>query len=348
MTGATGFIGGTILDHFLKCPNFKNLSFSILARDDDRAKQLQADGLKLYTMKNLDDFDAISKAASEHDVVIGAVSGYHTGSAKAIIDGLSKRKQQTGEEVKYIHTDGTSNLADKPISGLYKEDRTFSDKDSDIYAYMKKRNEDDAYPQRTTALTVVEDGKSKGVLTTIIMSPTIYGVGSGKFNRLSIQYPIQMRAAIKDGHAGYIGNGAGQWDYVHVQDLAELYEHVLYDFVTGAGKAPSGEKGILFSETGYFTWKEVGENIQKAAIELGALSGGEAKSFSLKEGADKWLGGNEQIAELGFASNSRTKAEIGKELGWKPKKTKKDWEQAFRDEMKEVISTGDQGKIPGT
>jgi hypothetical protein len=40
---------------------------------------------------------------------------------------------------------------------------------------------------------------------------------------------------------------------------------------------------------------------------MGKLRGAETKSMSLGEAAGKWVGGNEQLCELGFASNSRTR-----------------------------------------
>jgi hypothetical protein len=55
-----------------------------------------------------------------------------------------------------------------------------------MYDYLKKREGIETYAQRTTDVAVVETGKKEGVPTTIIMSPTIYGIGSGKFNRLTI------------------------------------------------------------------------------------------------------------------------------------------------------------------
>ena len=340
ITGVTGYIGGSVLSHLLSSrnPATKDLKISVLTRNDDRAKSFASVNLKVYTINNLDDTTAITTAASENDVVIHTASGYHPASAKALIEGLAKRKQQNpNEEVYYIHTSGTSNLADRPITKTYLESRTFSDKDRDIYAYLKKREEIEQYPQRTTDLVVVETGKKGNVPTTIIMSPTIYGLGSGKFNRLTLQYPAQMRSVLKEGRADYVGDGKGVWDYVHVLDLVELYEIVLLNWIDRRRRFPVGEEGIIFSGTGTFTWKEVAEGITKAGFEMGKLKDAETRSVSLEEAARKWVGGDEQLCELGLASNARTRAEIGKELGWRPTRTREDWEQSFRDEFEEVL-----------
>ncbi|KAI1364638.1 NAD(P)-binding protein [Xylaria arbuscula] len=338
-TGATGYIGGSILAQFLSGGQVTDgFKISVLVRNDDRARSFASAGVKVYTMNDLDDSEAIKHAASENDIVIHTASGYHTASARSLIEGLGSRKRQNPQaEIYYIHTSGTSNLADYPISKRYLESRAFSDKDQDIHSYLKMREDIEPYPQRTTDLTVIQTGKEQGVPTTIIMSPTIYGIGTGKFNRLSIQYPIQMKESIRAGQAEYVGDGEGVWDFVHVADLAMLYETVFLDWVSGRRIAPVGENGIMFSATGTFKWKEVADKIGKIGSELGKLTTPVARSISLEEAARKWTGGDEQLCELGFASNSRTRADLAKDLGWRPSKTKDDWELSIREEFQEFL-----------
>lgn len=345
LTGATGYIGGSILSHLQSSTNqaTRQLVISILVRNDHRAEYFSSAGLKVYTIQNLDDLDAIKVAASENDVVIHTASGYHTASARALIEGLGIRKKSKPDaDLYYIHTSGTSNLADRPISQTYTESRVFSDKDSDIYKYLKQRDTIEPYPQRTTDLVVVEAGEVEGVPTTIIMSPTIYGLGSGKFNRLTIQYPLQMKSAIGSGRAEYVGDGKGVWDFVHIHDLVQLYEIALLDRVQGQRATPVGEGGFIFSGTGTFTWKDVAQGIAKAGMELGQLSDAETRSISLEEAAEKWVRGDQQLCELGFASNARSRAEIGKELGWKPTKTRADWEKSFFEEFAELLKVNSE------
>lgn len=160
------------------------------------------------------------------------------------------------------------------------------------------------YAQRTTDIAVVETGLKVSVPTTILMSPTIYGLGSGFFNRLSIQIPTLIRAAIAQGHAAVIGTGAGRWDAVHISDLVLLYEIVLAKILGDDSTVPQGEMGILFSEALEFTWRELAEDVAKAGEKLGALKSDKVQEISLEQGARLWSGGDLQLAELGFASKS--------------------------------------------
>lgn len=197
-------------------------------------------------------------------------------------------------------TSGTSNLADQPITGKYHEDKIFSDKE-DIYAYMKTRNEKQTYAQRQTDLTVVQTGIETGVKTYIIMSPTIYGIGTGQFNKLSIQIPSMIRAALKSKQAEVIGDGKGEWDHVHIADLMMLYEIIVARVLAGE-ELPSGENGIFFSENGKHSWMELAQGLGDALKVTGISESQEVKSIDLKEGAERWTGGNELLAELAFAS----------------------------------------------
>ncbi|KAF8157248.1 hypothetical protein B0H34DRAFT_493076 [Crassisporium funariophilum] len=339
ITGPTGYIGGAVLTTILKSnkDSLQNLEISVLVRGEQRARSLSESGVRPILFENLDQSDVLQQAASEHDIVINTASGFHSSSAKALIIGLGKRKKQTGKAVYFIHTSGTSNLGDRPITGQYSEQHVFSDKEN-IHAYEKFRQSIEEYDQRTADLVVVETGREVGVRTYIIMSPLIYGFGNVPFKNQSLQIPWMMRVALQKRQAMVIGNGKGVWNYVHIADLTTLYELILAKLIAGES-IPEGEKGIYFSQTGEFTWLDLAKSIAEVGYELGVLDSAEVKSVSLDEGAAALAGGNSQLTELGFASYSRTKAELGKELGWAPVRTAKDWETNFIEEMKVILKS---------
>lgn len=136
------------------------------------------------------------------------------------------------------------------------------------------------------------------------MSPTIYGLGSGFFNRLSIQVPTLIRAAIAQGHAAVIETGVGRWDAVHISDLVPLYEIVLAKIRGDDPAVPRGEQGILFSQAFEFTWRELAEDVAQAGAKLGVLRSAQVQEISLEQGSRLWSGGDLQLAELGLASKS--------------------------------------------
>jgi len=155
---------------------------------------------------------------------------------------------------------------------------------------------------------VIETGLKYNVKTLIIMSPTIYGVGSGLFNRLSIQTPGLLRLALKTGESQVIGDGAGRWDHVHIADVVLLYEIILNNVLTGKD-IPNGEKGIYFSGTGVHRWLDVSQKVIDAVHELGKSKTQTVKSVSLEECT---VAPNKSFVELGFASNALTKADLAR------------------------------------
>lgn len=182
----------------------------------------------------------------------------------------------------------------------YIEPRILSDKD-DLYTYLKTREALEPFLQRTTDMVCIDTGLEVGVPTYLIMSPTIYGTGSGIFNRAAFQLPAIIRTAIKSGVVAVNGPGNGAWDSVHIADLALLYELLLVKVLAG-DDVPSGKQGIFFSETGDYTWLQLSQGLADQLFYQGLLKSNEVKHLSLNEAAALWSRGNLQYSELCFAS----------------------------------------------
>ena len=349
LTGATGYIGGTILTNLLSSssPALSSATITCLVRGSDRAEKLtNTYGERVHSIvyKDLDDVEATIAAAAEHDIVINTTLGFHLPSAQALVRGLAKRKASTGRDVWMIHTSGTSNLADQPYSGKWVDkdpERTFDDAKDDIYTYECEREALHPYAQRTTELGVIDLGLELGVKTLVIMSPTIYGIGSGLFNKTSIQIPAYVQSVLDHGHAVVVGDGKGIWDHVHVEDLAELYKLAVLKILQGdSGDLPVGKKGIIFSGNGRHTWMEVAQAVANACCDKGKITDRNVQSVELAEGAKiiTILGhADETMLELGLSSNSRTESSVGRTLGWKPERADKAWQQGFHEDLDAVL-----------
>ena len=248
--------------------------------------------------------------------------------AKALLLGLSDRKKtnpQAREPVFIQATSGTSNLADKPFTqpnrveqlGLPKE---YTDRNpEEIYEAEKKLEAEEAYPLRTTELTVIDTGLELGVKTHVVMVPTVFGVGTGPGNKQSIQIPLLIRSVLKNGYLAVADHGMQEWDRVHVTDLVELLG-ILLDRVLQGKEVRSGKQGIVFAGSIRSSWRTLAQSILDAGIKLGKIPDSTGiKHVDFEKAATDWgLGGAIGLAELGFASNSRTTAEKAFEWGWKP------------------------------
>lgn len=176
----------------------------------------------------------------------------------------------------------------------------FSDKEN-IYAYEKYRESLHSYVQRANEMSVVETGLATGVRTTILMPPTVYGTGSGFFNRLSVQIPMVFQTALRHAQGVKVSHCDAVYSHVHIEDLANLYELVLARISEGRD-VPYGERGILFCDGGEFAWSELYEGVARALKKRGKLDTEELRVLDLKEAADEFAGGDEYDAEVGFVS----------------------------------------------
>lgn len=126
MTGATGYIGGTVLTKLLSLPTPPAV-IQILIRDAAKAEKLSQLSLPSGTtvkplIASLQDLDALTKAASEHDIVVSTADADDLPAMQAMIAGMKIRKEKTGHRSLLIHTSGTGTLTDD-AKGMYPSDK---------------------------------------------------------------------------------------------------------------------------------------------------------------------------------------------------------------------------------
>ncbi|KAL2785967.1 NAD dependent epimerase/dehydratase family protein [Aspergillus keveii] len=338
ITGVSGYIGGSILAAILdwKSKEDVQLNISALVRSESQASVIDGLGVQSILVKDFDELEKLEKLGEEFDIIIHAGAGWHTASAKAFIRGLSVRRA-AGKNAHYIQISGTSNLSDRPHSANFIETRTFSDEE-DIYSYEKSRETDEVYYQRTTDINVVETGEALLVPTSIVMAPTIFGLGTGPLNKWSVQLPAIIANALERRQVKVLSEGQTVWTHVHIEDLTDLFV-LLARKILGDENIPSGRKGIYFCETGEHTHLEIAQRLADAGADLGLFSSADVKSVRLQEAADAFAGGNMFRAELSFGANARSKAVLARKMGWKPSR-EGEWVGTFATELKKYVRNG--------
>ncbi|KAI0117882.1 NAD(P)-binding protein [Nemania sp. FL0031] len=337
ITGASGYVGGTVLSQFLasSITEVHNASFSVLVRKQEQADRYGSQGITPYLLSGLEDTEAIRQLASQFDIIVHLADSSSLAASEAMIYGLRDGAQKGGDGVKrhFIHLSGTSSLGDlrnsKPSTTVSHE---FSDKRDDIYSYMKWLESIKPYRQRTTDLRVIDAGEETDVKTYVVKAPRIYGRGTGLYNQKSVQIPILIRGAIAAGKAEYIGPGTGIWDDVHVADVATFFELLLGKILKNE-HVPTGPKPFFFIQSIRHSWKEVAEGLAVVGAKKGLLQSTKAQSIGLLEAAEKYTGGDAYLAEVGLASNSVTKADLAHEMGWTSRRTEADFQQSLVDDF---------------
>jgi uncharacterized protein YbjT (DUF2867 family) len=123
LTGGTGYVGGCYLNRLLASTS-KPSSITVLTRRKETFDLIESLSTATTTVKALqgsfEDFDTLTKAASEHDITIEAGDSDNPKLVDALLKGMEQRKKD-GKKTTFIHVSGTGTLADD-ARGEFKSD----------------------------------------------------------------------------------------------------------------------------------------------------------------------------------------------------------------------------------
>jgi nucleoside-diphosphate-sugar epimerase len=319
ITGATGYIGGSVLTSLLQYPN--KYRISALVRS-----QAQADVLKKFGVEpvlgSLDDLDTLTKAASEAHIVVNTADADHLPSAQALVKGLKLRKDKNSV---FLHTSGTGLLT----FSNSKIDTPFDDSDIErihsIPLDALHKDVDSWIFENTDDLTAA-----------IIAPSTINGIGSGFFKKTSQQVINLARAAVARGKAGWAGDRTEAiWNNVNINDLADLYILIIDGLVNRT--ADYGKKGgWYFGAVHEHTWTKIAESLAVELQKLGLVKTTELSQFE-SEYREKFLYG--EAAKRTWTGDSRAVSTRSYKLGWKP--SRPDVYHTLAQEVQYLYQNGD-------
>ncbi|KAF2229576.1 NAD(P)-binding protein [Viridothelium virens] len=317
-----GFIGWCVLDLLVS----EGYSVSGLVRRKEHADGIQQSGATAV-MGSLDDKSLITEHTAKNDITIHTATADHLPSVEAVLEGVRQRVRN-GRNAIFIHTSGTS-ILDDGANGEYKGDRIYYDnKPEEIDAL------DDNAPHRQVDLAIVRSRKELGsqAKMVIMTPPEIYG-WNPKHRRLTIQFPVLSRFAIKHGYAGHVGKGLSVESQIHVLDLARAYI-VLLHWLEKTAPEEVQKNPYFFCENGKeFSWREGAEELGKALFEAGKIDSPEPRT--IPEDLYKDLFGDFTSAVIGL--NSRSRAVRLREMGWEPRE-KGIWESFRQDELPAILA----------
>lgn len=359
LTGATGYVGGTLLDHLVKSaePSIQKLVFDLLVRSEEQGKKLvDAYGKRVHPIlwSGLTDVEFIANTAANYDIVINVGSGFITDGSKAFVDGLARRVKSDLPTPWLLNISGCTNLGDRPLTEQSFPDREWDDSNGNaVYEFLKSEDARNPYPQRTTEVAVLTAAEETGVQAVSLNTPCIFGPGTGLFNKQGIIIPVLMRYVVKHGY-GFKLNETANFDWVHVEDLADAYVLLLRAILEredhGVGYIPSGKNGILFPAVARVLQTEILQRCLDASFDAGILPRAdtpktkEIRQVDLQTIADEITAGILGMAEQGWAGNKAQKGTmLPKLVGWKPSRLQDAWKKDFVDELN-ALKNGERGE----
>ncbi|KAI6174460.1 NAD-dependent epimerase/dehydratase family protein [Aphelenchoides besseyi] len=294
LTGASGFIGGTIAVVLTESGH----SVRGLIRRADQAPVLQKFGIT-SVIGSLDDRDLLIREAKQADAVVNAANADHRGSVEALIEALE------GSGKTLLHTSGSSIVGD--ASGGEKAEALIFHEDN-----LPEPTADKV--ARVGIDKLVLKASKQNIRTAVMCPCLIYGYGRIPGSS-SVQLPRLIRQAEKSGVVRHVGSGGNIWSNVHVEDVAQVYKLAL--------EKPTPSGVFYFIESGESSFHEMAEAIAQKL----KLKGSE--NWSLDEAKNEW---GYEMASYGLGSNSRIRGKKAHELlGWIPKRNSVlDW---IKDEL---------------
>ncbi|MQR00628.1 NAD-dependent epimerase/dehydratase family protein [Glaciimonas soli] len=280
ITGATGFIGGSVAARLVA----EGYSVRGLVRTEAQAALLAQRGIE-PVLGMLEDADVLTREAQSADAVVNAASSDNVLAVTTLLDALA------GSNKAFIHTSGSSVVGDD-ARGEWASEQIFDE--ATVYTPAPEK------AKRAALDKLILDAVKRGVHSIILCNTMIYGNGLG-LNPHSVQIPPLVAQARKSGIARFVGKGVNIWSNVHIADVAELY-------LLALKKASAGS--FYYVENGQASYAEI---VTAIAERLGL---GAPQPWPVEAAIEEWGFGH---AVYSFGSNSRVSAQRARtELGWLP------------------------------
>lgn len=312
-TGATGYIGGSVLDAIATAhPEWE---LTVLLRRVPANFESTYPNAKIIK-GDYDSSEVISSAAEQADIVVHSGDSDHVAALNAIITGLLKRPTPGY----LLHLSGTGIVSDWNSEEYLGRLNPKIWSDLDPKSLQEIRNLPDTAIHRETEkllFSTIQNHDDK-VKIAIMCPPDIYGQGKGLGKTSTVLVSLFVQEALKrGGKVFYHAEGTNTRGWVHINDLMRVYLRVVEAAASGGEEASAhfGENGYHFASTQEHSQLDfavaAGKILQKHQI----LKSPEPVQVDL-ETLDKMEihPAYPQLARYLFASNSRTRPERAEKL----------------------------------
>jgi nucleoside-diphosphate-sugar epimerase len=326
VTGATGYIGGSVLHRLLKHPDASKFRITSVVRAKDKAAKLENFGIKTVVGSHSDK-RLMRKLAADADVIFAMADADDVGAAEATLTGLKDRYEATGQKSTLIHTSGTGTLS--------QTGKIFDDSDPDQIESLPATQ-----VHRNVDLMIVEADKQGYVNTYIVLPSTVYGIATGPLvdqgiqKAHSIQIPLFIQAGIRRGQGALVGEEGYVWPHVSNDDVADLYITLYNAIVNQHPAAGHGREGYYFGENGEYNIHDVARLVS-AHLAAHGVGSPEPTPFTQEELEQNTY----------FGTNSQCRGNRSRAIGWNPQHTTTDFLRSIKLEVDAIFANMQRGYI---
>ncbi|KAF2643543.1 NAD(P)-binding protein [Massarina eburnea CBS 473.64] len=364
VTGAAGYIGGSIIADFLTRNVIPKEHIHAAVRSEEQASALSTLNVNVVRL-DLSNEEAILELLTSNsiDIIIHTASAIDTRVTLPLIKALGKLRTASGKPVYYIHVSlfnvsviregGKEKYLSTPIhpfqtnspkktsalSAFYPNNNWPTTITSDLDAiFPTEKSLTHPYPVRSTNIAVIETAKDQDVTIFIVVPPVVYGRGTGPYNKLSVLFPLFIKAAIDLKTVHQFAENI-TINNVHISDLTTLYALLVQSIVRG-DKIASGEEGYYFGIAHNTDWHDIQSRIAGLLASRGLVTSSEVRLWPSDQYASDALGYPLAYLNALWKSGADLSVERPRSLGWKPEWDRERFLREIDSEIEDVVELG--------
>ncbi|GKZ30907.1 hypothetical protein AbraIFM66950_010644 [Aspergillus brasiliensis] len=318
ITGASGYLGGTLLARWKKAnlPPYGKL-YALVRSEEQRDKVQELYGAEPL-IANVNDHEAINQTIIDKEITIVyyLIDAYSAKHQPAFIEALGKVKKRTGIDVHFLHTTGAKQFSRHAGVSV---NEVLLDTDPRLYDIQKGAKSDRAFSANANA-TIIDKAEAHSVRSYIFAPCLVYGQGEGFGNQTSIQDVDIVRAALKLRRVYKVDIDDPIWPVCHVADTADLYLHILRKILSGE-EVGHGKNGFFLAASGSVPWNKVYGAMAKALAKRGLVEDEnvvQADDQVLAKMGEA-LGVAPDEVQVLLGGRCMFTAQHGRDIGWEPK-----------------------------
>ncbi|RAK95356.1 NAD(P)-binding protein [Aspergillus ibericus CBS 121593] len=320
LTGASGYLGGTLLTHLLTTPLPPYSTLYALVRTPSQAHSVQQSTATPLLLPDLTDTATLTQTIIAHKITIiyFLIDAASSTTQIPMIEALGEVKRLTGQEVHFLHTTGAklfSGHAGHPA--LPSEE--FSDGEGErVYEIQNAARSGNALKVNTT---IIDTATKHGVRSYIFIPCIVYGKGEGFGNKISIQTVAVVKAALKIRKVVRVDKTRAVWPVSHIHDTVSLYLELLRNMLLDEPDLGYGRNGYYLAASGSVAWEDLYEAMGKRLAERGLVDDAtvvDADEEAL-ERIGEALGRPKDFVPVEMGGSCVMEAKHGLQIGWRPK-----------------------------
>ncbi|KAJ7160061.1 hypothetical protein C8R46DRAFT_362011 [Mycena filopes] len=265
-----GLVGGSLLTQLFKSNHY---DITVMARSAEQIDVLNKLGVQTIHA-GLEALDKITAAVEAHDITVNAASADDIDVAQASIEALRKSpNNSSGGQKIYVQISGAGVFGHKyslhnPIETIY------DDSDVKIINSLSP-----SAPHRLVDIAWYNASQelSGKVKIAILIPATVFGVGTGPFRKISIQIPIKVQDALRDGYASYGRDGHATFAHISIVDLVSATT-ILLDALKTSKVDVTTNPYFNASNSVETTWFDVAQRIGADLHAKGSIATAEPRS----------------------------------------------------------------------